>query len=659
MSRKRRRPLAFENLERRDVPAVLAAPWADPTHLTLSFAPDGTQIAGHVSGLFTALNAQQPTATWEQMILQAFQTWAVQANINISLTSDSGAAFGTPGPSQHDPRFGDIRVGAQAMSPDVMAITVPGNPDVSGSWTGDVLFNTQYRYGDGGYNLFSVALHEAGHALGLDDSTDPKSVMYGQYQNAASLSSGDIAAIQALYGARAPDLHEGSGGDDSPNKAATIQPPGSFDGSTPLVVFGDISSVKDLDYYTFRGPSGYTGPVTIRLQSAGISLLTTKLTILDASGKIVGQPKAASGFGDVVTLSMANVSPNATYTVLVQGATSGAFGIGHYGLAVSFDGRNKVAPATLDTVLRGDYQTLGPNDIDALLRDPTHALVNNHQHSDDTPGTALRLTSTPGYPTNTHYDAVGSLVDKSDVNVYRIQTPNGSGSKANVLTVTLRSLAPGGVAPRVTLVDETLTPLTSGQVRVLANGDGVYTIQATGLNAGGNIYLEVNSAASPAAAPGNYAIEARFGTVAASLTDFASGTVAPTAPTNYHLYIGETQLFRFLLSAGPSGTPGGSVEVTIRDAAGHIVADLTSAAGDVVSAPALLLIPGSYTLQVVATGGTSAHTYDLSGQEISDPIGPTISDPTLKPVFTNPTAPGTYTYPGGVVTTRPYWLTLS
>ena len=609
-----------------------------------------------MSGLFGALNAQEDTATWESMILQAFQTWAAQANINISLVPDSGAAFGSPGPSQHDPRFGDIRIGAQAMSPDVMAITVPGDPNVAGSWTGDVLFNTQYTYGHGNYDLLSVALHEAGHALGLSDSTDPKSVMYSQYQNTTSLSQADIAAIRALYGARAPDLHEGSNGDDSPSRAATIQTPSNFDGTTPLVVFGDVSTTNDLDYYKFRGPSGYTGPATIQLQSAGISLLTTELTVLDASGKVVlGQSKAASDRGDVVTVQLPEINPKTSYTVLVQGATSDAFGIGHYGLAVSFDGRDTITPATLDTVLRGDYQTLGSNDIDALLRDPTHALLNNLHHSDDTANTAVRLTSTPGFTVNTHYDAIGSLSDASDAVFYRVAIP---GSQDNVLTVTLRSLDPGGVAPQVALFDSNLNSL-AGSTQVLANGGGLYTVQVTGLKPGGNVYLDVNGASAPGAVPGSYALEARFGATAAALTDFASGNLAPAAPQTYNLYIGQTQLFQFLLSAGPSAAPGETVEATILDAAGNVVFDLTADAGDVVSAPAVLLTPGAYTLQIVASGGgDEAQTYDLFGQEISDPLGPAISDPTLRPVFTSPTVPGTYLYPGGVVTTRPYWISL-
>src|SRR5262249_27809257 len=166
------RPLTVEALEDRTVPATFGVPWNDPTHLTLSFAPDGTPIAGHTSSLFQTLDGQQSRDVWQREILEAFQTWAVQANINIAVVSDGGEAFGVPGPSQHDPRFGDIRVGAQAMSPESLSISVPYDPALSSTWTGDVLLNSNENYSSNGTNLTAVLLHEAGHVLGLSDSTD-------------------------------------------------------------------------------------------------------------------------------------------------------------------------------------------------------------------------------------------------------------------------------------------------------------------------------------------------------------------------------------------------------------------------------------------------------------------------------------------------------
>ena len=46
------RLLTVEYLEARIAPANIGLPWRDPTHLTLSFAPDGTSIAGDHSDLF-------------------------------------------------------------------------------------------------------------------------------------------------------------------------------------------------------------------------------------------------------------------------------------------------------------------------------------------------------------------------------------------------------------------------------------------------------------------------------------------------------------------------------------------------------------------------------------------------------------------------------
>lgn len=50
-------------------------------------------------------------------------------------------------------------------------------------------------------DLFTVVLHEAGHALGLGHSDEPTAVMYPYYRQAYGLTSDDIAGIQALYGA--------------------------------------------------------------------------------------------------------------------------------------------------------------------------------------------------------------------------------------------------------------------------------------------------------------------------------------------------------------------------------------------------------------------------------------------------------------------------
>lgn len=57
------------------------------------------------------------------------------------------------------------------------------------------------------YNLFLVASHEFGHALGMDHSTDPGALMFSMYSYSTGfpLSQDDVAGIQALYGGETPD----------------------------------------------------------------------------------------------------------------------------------------------------------------------------------------------------------------------------------------------------------------------------------------------------------------------------------------------------------------------------------------------------------------------------------------------------------------------
>jgi len=654
----RQRRLLLESLEERAVPAAFGIPWSDPGHITISFAPDGTRIAGHASMLFQTLGPRT-AAAWEGQILRAFQTWAAGAGISVSAVPDDGEAFGTPGQVQHDPRFGDIRVGAQPMASDALAISVPNDPSMTGTWTGDLLFNSADLFDAKHLDLFAVALHEAGHTFGLDESPDPKSPMFGSYADNTALTPGDVKAIQALYGTRRADLREGSSGNETISTASQLPIPGGYNGATPLVAFGDIGTSKDVDIYAIRPPlSNYQGPATIRLQSAGISLLAPHLTVLDARGNVLGDAQATGAFGDVVTVRLARVSPGQTYYLKVQGATSDVFGIGHYGLAVTFDGLSTTAGSRVDQVLRGDYQTLDPNEIDSLFRDPAHALFHDDHHSDDATASATVLAPTPGFPRDSHYGIVASIADPADVDNYRVKTVSAPSGQLNVVTVKVRAIAPNGAAPKVAVFDSDGNPVST---TILANGDGLYTIQAVGFKSGGNLILRVAAAGNPARV-GNYGLDADFGGAAANPTTFATGTVSAAAPTrSAPLYIARSQLFQFLLAANAPGTPAGvGVRMSIVDASGRTVFDLTAMAGDVVSGPSVLLTPGAYTVRysAVAPKGVAipAVSFQLSGRVISDPIGPTISDPTLNPVYTTPKKPGVYTYPTGDVSTIAYWL---
>lgn len=158
--------LSFDRLETREMPAVFGIAWPTPGHIAISFAPDGTQILAQQSTLSATLDTQIGSADWQTGILRGFQSWASVAGLDLALTPDDGAAFGTADGLNGTGR-GDIRIGGYGQSPDVLAITTPYDPTVAQSWAGDVFLNTYQQFalhGTAGYDLYTAAVHEAGHA---------------------------------------------------------------------------------------------------------------------------------------------------------------------------------------------------------------------------------------------------------------------------------------------------------------------------------------------------------------------------------------------------------------------------------------------------------------------------------------------------------------
>ncbi len=142
----------------------------------MSLAPDGTTAAGQPSQLFSALDAQMPRETWQNVLRRAAQTWRTLPTLMSAWWADQGQAFGTSGPTQGDRRFGDIRIGGLPMAASELAVSTPPATAVSGTFAGDIFINTAVNYTP--LTLYAVALHEFGHAFGLDHSTDPASVMF-------------------------------------------------------------------------------------------------------------------------------------------------------------------------------------------------------------------------------------------------------------------------------------------------------------------------------------------------------------------------------------------------------------------------------------------------------------------------------------------------
>lgn len=146
---------------------------------------------------FDSLTAQLSENAIRGEVERAFQEWARYANISFLAGSGQAAARSI------DIRFATgVHGDGYPFTTGVLAHTFYPSPPNAEPLAGDIHFNDDVSWQVGtGVDLFSVALHEAGHALGLGHSDNPGAVMYPYYRLSTGLSADDIAGIQALYGA--------------------------------------------------------------------------------------------------------------------------------------------------------------------------------------------------------------------------------------------------------------------------------------------------------------------------------------------------------------------------------------------------------------------------------------------------------------------------
>ncbi len=312
--------------------------WPNPSHITYSIAPDGVFWDHGTNNLNATFNAKFGTSgIWQRQIALALATWESVANINIVPVSDGPYALNTLGLAHGDPRFGDIRFGGYTFPDTTITLAQTYFPPPNGSTAaGDVEINTSMNFNIGStYDLYSVVLHETGHSLGLNEAPNPAEVMAIDYGGLRTgLEPGDIAGIQAIYGARTLDSHQSQGigvgfGDPidlSKNLAASNQ----------AVISGDsLSSIGSTEYYSFVAPSYASGTLHVTAAAGNISMLSPQVSIYNASGTLLAQASNPSAWSDNVTASVPAVVPGQRYYMAVTGDTGTYFDAGAYQLVVS------------------------------------------------------------------------------------------------------------------------------------------------------------------------------------------------------------------------------------------------------------------------------------------------------------------------------------
>lgn len=214
--------------------------------------------AATLSYFFSRTSAKLDPAAAEGEIQRAMQEWSKAIKINWQPGSGSTALrtvnilFATGEHGDGFPFDGPAGVLAHTFYPS------PPNPEPI---AGDMHFDDAESWHIGANtDVFSVALHELGHALGLGHADSPSAVMYPYYRMVSSLSDLDIKAARGLYAAQ----------DGTPLKPPDPGKPAALS----LAVNTPAQTTTSPSITIYGSASGGAGPISVSW-SAGRSVSGT------------------------------------------------------------------------------------------------------------------------------------------------------------------------------------------------------------------------------------------------------------------------------------------------------------------------------------------------------------------------------------------------
>ena len=167
--------------------------------------PTGSTVVMQLSLGSAGRTLSDGNTSWNAAVAPALDSWnAVIGNMQFGKVMDSTAAVSS-GDRVNSMAFSSTNFGSSFGS-STLAVTTYW---FSGSTIteADILFNSNQSWDSyrgslrSAYDVQRVALHESGHALGLDHSSLSNAIMYAYINNTYQLTSDDISGAQALYGA--------------------------------------------------------------------------------------------------------------------------------------------------------------------------------------------------------------------------------------------------------------------------------------------------------------------------------------------------------------------------------------------------------------------------------------------------------------------------
>lgn len=304
----------------------------------------------HLTYLFGSVTPKVPALSVRSEVLRALNLWTQVTNLTFQPSSNPGGPrnilikFVSGAHGDAYPFDGPTGSLAHTFYP------VPVNAE---TLAGDMHLDADENWHAGGdTDIFSVTLHEAGHAIGLGHSDKPGDVMYPYYHSRSSLSANDIAAAQSLYGkpagsAPAPII-EPPGPIPTPALRLTVDAVRVSTTGETTTLSGTATGGKAPVTVQWQTSGGATGKATLRTQAwntTGIPLVigdnAISINAYDgaqhsaaAAVTVTRQAAAASPSASNVPLSVAIRTP-APLTSIVSGATITLGGVAASGSGIS------------------------------------------------------------------------------------------------------------------------------------------------------------------------------------------------------------------------------------------------------------------------------------------------------------------------------------